>query len=193
MQDLVMATNNVGKAQEMKIILQQFTILSLKDIGFTQDIPEPYDSFNQNAFTKAQTIYDFCGKDTFADDSGICVSVLNNKPGVNSAYFGGLPRSDKKNNDALLEALKNEQDRRAFYQAVICLVWQGDAHFFEGRCEGHIIHEPKGNGGFGYDSIFIPKGYDTTFAELPLTTKNEISHRSKALRKMVAFLEEKNV
>lgn len=188
MQDLVMATNNAGKVQEMQNLLSGFHLLSLSDIGFNEDIPEPYETFEQNAYTKAQTVFKFCGKNVFADDSGICITALKGKPGVHSAYYGGLPRNDKKNNLALLEALKNETDRSACYKAVLCLIWEEKPYYFEGICEGHIVFEPKGNGGFGYDSVFIPEGYDKTFAELPLATKNEISHRGKALKKMMGFL-----
>lgn len=188
MQDLVMATNNAGKIREMESLLQDFRLISLKDVGFTEDIPEPYESFEENALAKAQTVFNFCRKNIFADDSGLCVNALNGNPGVHSAYYGGLPRSNEKNNQVLLAALKNETNRSAFYKAVICLMWQGRPYFFEGICEGEILYEPEGNNGFGYDPLFIPNGFDKSFGALPFAIKNEISHRSKAVKKMINFL-----
>ena len=165
-------------------------LLSLQDISFADEIPEPYHTFEENALTKAETIHRFSGKNTFADDSGICVNALGGEPGVNSAYYGGLPRSDEKNNSKLLEALKEHEDRSAFYKAVICLIWDEQTYFFEGICEGRIAEEPSENKGFGYDPLFIPDGYDKTFGELSPEIKNEISHRGKAIKKMVDFLKE---
>ncbi len=190
MNELVMASNNEGKILEIRSMIQDIRLLSLKDINFTSEIPEPYHTFEENALTKAQTIHRFSGKNVFADDSGICVNVLDGRPGVNSAYFGGLPRTDEKNNKQLLEALTGAEDRSAYYKAVICLIWQEQIYFFEGICEGHIIEAARGDGGFGYDPLFIPKGYDQTFGELPLDVKNQLSHRGKAIAKMVAFLKE---
>ena len=187
MQQLVIASNNAHKISEISELVEGIELLSLKDIGFTEDIPEPYHSFEENALAKASAIYKFCGKNVFADDSGICVHALGGAPGVDSAHYSG-ERDDEKNLQKVLEGLKGEEDRRAYYKAVICLVWDGEVYYFEGICEGKVIEEKRGVGGFGYDPIFIPDGYEQTFAELPLSVKNEISHRGKAVMKMVEYL-----
>jgi XTP/dITP diphosphohydrolase len=191
MKQLVIASNNQGKIREIREMITGLELLSLSDIGFTEEIPEPYQSFEENALAKAEAVYRFSEKNVFADDSGICIHALNGEPGVNSAYFGGLPRSDEKNNETLLNALKDAEDRRAYYKAVICLIWEDATYFFDGICEGSIALEPAGSGGFGYDPLFIPAGYDQTFGELPAELKNSLSHRGKAVRKMVDFLKEK--
>src|SRR5690606_18536751 len=188
MEQLVIASNNEGKIKEIKAMLPHLELLSMKEIGFTHEIPEPFQTFEDNAHTKALTIYQYSGKNVFADDSGICVNTLDGAPGVNSAYYGGLPRADEKNNQRLLDELKGKSDRTAYYKAVICLIWNGEEHYFEGRCPGRIIEAPRGDGGFGYDPLFIPDGYDQTFGELPLSVKNELSHRGKAVQQMVAFI-----
>lgn len=189
MKELVIASDNKGKITEIRSIIgSSVQLYSLEDIHFTQEIEEPYHTFEENALTKAQTIFNFCGKNTFADDSGLCVPVLNDEPGVQSAYYGGLPRSDQKNNGRLLKELEAVSDRSAFYKCVICLLWEENTYFFEGICEGRIAPEPTGEKGFGYDPLFIPDGYDKSFGELPLAVKNELSHRGKAVRKMIAFI-----
>ena len=190
MHELVVASNNQGKVREIRALIDGISLLSLSDIGFTDEIKEPFNSFEENAFVKADTIFRFSGKNVFADDSGICVNALHGEPGVQSAYFGGLPRSDEKNNQKLLESLSIVEDRTAFYKSVICLIWNEQTYFFEGICEGRILKGPQGTGGFGYDPMFVPDGYSQTFGELPLELKNKISHRGKAVSKMVTFLKE---
>lgn len=190
MRELVIASANEGKVREISAMLQELRLLSLKDIGFTKEIEEPFNTFEENALAKASVIFQFTQKNVFADDSGICVNALKGEPGVHSAYFGGLPRSDEKNNIKLLEELKDKENRSAFYKSVICLIWESNTFFFEGICEGDILYEPRGEGGFGYDPLFVPNGYDRTFGELPLEVKNKISHRGKAIQKMVTFLKE---
>ena len=187
MQQLVIASNNAHKISEISQLVTDIELLSLKDIGFTADIPEPYHTFEENALAKASAIYEFSGTNVFADDSGICVLALNGEPGVDSAHYSGA-RDDEKNLQKVLAGLKGAQDRRAFYKAVICLMWDGEVYYFEGICEGIITEEKRGEGGFGYDPIFIPDGYEQTFAELPLSEKNKISHRGKAVMKMVDWL-----
>ena len=187
MPQLVIASNNAHKISEISQLLDGIELLSLKDIGFTADIPEPFHTFEENALAKASAIYQFCGKNVFADDSGICVRALGGAPGVDSAHYSG-ERDDEKNLQKVLTGLKDEQDRRAFYKAVICMVWDGEVYYFEGICEGKITEEKRGEGGFGYDPIFIPDGYEQTFAELPLSEKNKISHRGNAVMKMVEYL-----
>lgn len=189
MNDLVAATNNKGKLKEIRQLLPwDIALQSMHDIGFTDDIPEPYDTFEENAATKAKTVYEFCGTNTLADDSGICVPALGNAPGVHSARYAGLPSDDGRNLQKLLDEMKGQTDRRAFYKAVICLVWEGVEHFFEGTCYGTLADEPRGHKGFGYDPVFIPDGYRETFGELPQEVKNRLSHRGQAIRKMMEFI-----
>ena len=187
MHELVIASNNPGKIREIAPLISEIRLLSLKDIGFTDDIAEPYHTFEENALAKASAIHKFCGKDVFADDSGLCVNDFLGAPGVDSAHYSG-ERDDEKNLQKVLQELQNADDRTAYYKAVICLIWSNEVYYFEGICEGTITEQKRGTGGFGYDPIFIPRGYDQTFAEMPLSTKNEISHRGKAVRKMVDFL-----
>lgn len=189
MHQLVVATRNAGKVREMEALLQGFELLSLGDIGFSEEIPEPFQTFEENAMAKASAVYQFCGKNVVADDSGICVSALNGLPGVDSAHYSGQ-RDDEKNLQKLLAALADETDRTAFYKAVMCLMWDGKAFFFEGICHGRIALEKTGDGGFGYDPVFIPDGFNESFGSLRPDLKNAISHRGKAIRKMVDFINE---
>lgn len=184
---LVIASNNKGKILEIKEMISGVALLSLADIGFIEEIPEPYYTFEENAYAKAGTVHKYCGKNVFADDSGLCVNHLNGAPGVDSAHFSGT-RDDEKNLQLVLKCLQGARDRSAYYKAVMCLVWNGEVHYFEGICEGMITDGKRGAGGFGYDPIFVPNGYDQTFAELPIAVKNEISHRAKAVKKMVQFI-----
>lgn len=184
---LVIASNNKGKILEIKEMINGVTLLSLADVGFAEEIPEPYYTFEENAYAKAGTVHKYCGKNVFADDSGLCVNHLNGAPGVDSAHFSGT-RDDEQNLQLVLKCLIGVVDRSAHYKAVMCLVWNGEVHYFEGICEGVIIEEKRGVGGFGYDPIFVPNGYDQTFAELSIAVKNEISHRAKAVKKMVQFI-----
>ncbi len=163
-------------------------LLSLSDVGFTQEIPEPFQTFEENALIKAETIHKYTGLNVLADDSGICVSYLEGKPGVDSAHYSGS-RDDEANLQLVLSNMKDAEDRSAYYKAVICLIWDGEMNYFEGKCDGTILREKHGTGGFGYDPIFAPEGYQQTFAELPPEVKNSISHRGKAVRKMVDFIQ----
>ncbi len=190
MQQLVIASNNKGKISEIKQMMQGVELLSLQDIGFTDDMAEPFETFEENARAKADTIHRFSGKSVFADDSGICVNHLHGAPGVDSAHYSGV-RDDEMNLQTVLRELEGASDRSAYYKAIVCLIWNGELHYFEGICEGSIIKEKRGEGGFGYDPIFVPHGFLQTFAELPPSVKNEISHRGKAIRKMVSFIEQK--
>ena len=192
MLQLVIASNNQHKIGEISAVVKDVTLLSLQDIGFTGDIEEPFHTFEENALAKASAIHQFSAKNVFADDSGICVNALHGAPGVDSAHYSGA-RDDEKNLQKVLTELEGLADRTAYYKAVICLIWQESVYYFEGICEGQIITEKRGGNGFGYDPIFIPNGFDRTFAELPLSIKNEISHRGKAVKKMVAFLKEQQL
>ncbi len=185
--ELVIASNNKGKIREIKPLIDGIELLSLQDVGFNEEIEEPFHTFEQNALAKASAIHAFCQKNTFADDSGICVNALNGLPGVDSAHYSGS-RDDEQNLQKLLHDLQGAEDRTAYYKAVICLIWANEVYYFEGICNGRITEVKQGSGGFGYDPIFIPDGYEQTFAELPMDIKNSISHRGKAVRKMVEFL-----
>lgn len=188
MKDIVFATNNAHKLDEVRAILnKKFIIRSLLDIGCTSDIPETGATFHDNASQKSRFIRENYGMDCFADDSGLMVEALNNEPGVYSARYSGS-RDMKANMSLLLANLKDQQNRRACFITVISLILEGEEYFFEGRIEGHIGHEPSGEGGFGYDPLFIPEGYDKTFAELDASEKNRISHRAVAVQKLLTFL-----
>jgi XTP/dITP diphosphohydrolase len=184
---LVIASDNKGKINEIRQMITDVELLSLSDIHFTATIPEPYHTFEENAHTKAHTIHSHTGMNVFADDSGICVHALGDKPGVDSAHYSGR-RDDEANLQKVLTGLADATDRSAYYKAVICLIWMGKVHYFEGVCTGTITEEKRGTGGFGYDPIFIPSGFSQTFAELPPEVKNKVSHRGKAIRQMVAFI-----
>jgi len=190
MQQLLIASNNSGKIKEIEALIDNIALLSLSDVGFFGDIEEPWDTFEQNAFAKADELNRFCGKNVFADDSGLCVNALGGAPGVDSAHYCGLRNDDLNLHQVLLE-MKDATDRSAYYKAVICLIWNGEVHYFEGICDGSITHDKIGTGGFGYDPIFVPNGYNLTFGQLPITIKNQISHRAIAVRKMVKFLEQR--
>jgi XTP/dITP diphosphohydrolase len=186
---LVAATNNKGKLREiMQLLPEGVELKTLGDIGFAQEIPEPYETFEENAATKARTVHTFCGLNVFAEDSGICVPALDGAPGVHSARYAGEPKDDGRNLAKLADEMWGKEDRRAYYKAVICLIWEGEEHYFEGTCHGRLAEEPRGSGGFGYDPIFMPDGYNETFGELPDEVKNNLSHRGEAVRKMVAFI-----
>jgi len=189
MHQLVIASNNPGKIREIRSLLDGVELLSLDDIGFETEIEEPFHTFEENALAKASAVHAFCGKNTFADDSGLCVRALNGAPGVDSAHYSGT-RNDEQNLRHMLAALEGAEDRSAYYKAVICLIWNDEVYYFEGVCEGIIIEESRGTSGFGYDPVFVPDGYGQTFGELPLAVKNEVSHRGKAIKKMAQWLKE---
>jgi XTP/dITP diphosphohydrolase len=187
--ELIFASNNNGKILEIQsLIPRSIKITPLKEAGIHVDIPEPYDTFKQNAWAKADYIFQSTGKNCFAEDSGLVVPALGGAPGVYSARYAGEPSNDKANNEKLLQAIKDIDHKEAYYQAMICLILGKDIYYFEGKCEGTLTSTPRGTGGFGYDPLFIPNGYDQTFAELPLTEKNKISHRAAAMQQFSSFL-----
>lgn len=188
MRELVLASGNKKKINELKNLLGGFSVLSLNDIGFDQEIAEPYLTFKENALQKARTVFQFCNKNVLADDSGISVLSLNNQPGVFSARYAGENATDQQNLDKLIAEMHGKENRKAFYTAVLCLIWDGVPHYFEGTSHGTLIEEPRGSNGFGYDPIFIPNGYSETFAELPAEVKKSISHRAKAMEQLSAFI-----
>jgi XTP/dITP diphosphohydrolase len=186
---LVFATNNAHKIEEVAAkIGSQFTIRSLNDIGFNEDIAETGATFHTNASIKSQTIYQKFKLDCFGDDSGLEILSLNGEPGVYSARYAGEHGNHDANIDKVLQKLEGITDRRARFITVISLIYNGKEHFFEGTVEGTIRHERSGAKGFGYDPIFQPDGYNITFAEMTMDEKNSISHRARALEKMVEFL-----
>lgn len=192
MVELIFASGNKGKLRELQQLLTpNYQIKTLKETGITETLPEPYFTFRENAWSKARYVSEKTGKNCFAEDSGLVVPALNGAPGVFSARYAGVPSNDRNNNQKLLEALQNVPDKSAYYQSVICLISAEQAHYFEGRCAGHITLTPKGNDGFGYDPLFVPEGFDLTFAEMEPELKNKISHRGKAVRKLAAFLNDR--
>ena len=195
MKKLVFASNNAHKLEEIRAILgTQYEVKSLKDIGCEVDIPETGSTFRENALQKATYVKEQFGFDCFADDSGLQVEALGGEPGVYSARYAvknGVQvegNKDDANMNVLLEKLENEENRKACFRTSIALIFEGETHFFDGTVEGRIIREKRGNGGFGYDPIFIPDGYDKTFAELGNEVKNGISHRARAVAKLADFL-----
>lgn len=183
---LILASNNAGKIKEIRNLLPGFEVLSLQDVGFLDPIPEPFETFHENARIKAQTIHAVHGGWVLSDDSGLCADALGGDPGVFSARYAGEEATDAANNALLLSNLEGKSDRSAHYFAVLCLIEpDGAVHYFEGRCNGTIAAAPRGTGGFGYDPLFIPEGESMTFAELPQDFKSGVSHRSKALQDLL--------
>lgn len=185
------ATNNQFKLQEVRSLVPGIRIISLEEIGFTGELREDFETLEDNSLQKAQQIADKFGIDCFADDSGLEVPILGGAPGVHSAHYAGPKRDDSKNMDLLLSNLKDQSERRAQFRTVITFIQSGDLHFFQGTLSGSIATERMGTNGFGYDPIFIPEGYACTVAQLNLTEKNQISHRSKAVKQLVAFLNDR--
>ncbi len=189
---IIFATANQNKANEIqKIVPAEIEILSLKDINFEGDIPETQPTIEGNAVQKANFIVDKFAMNCFADDTGLEIEALNGEPGVYSARYAGEDRSDENNMNLVLEKLNNFENKKARFKTVIALSLNKELHTFEGIVEGTIISEKRGMNGFGYDPIFIPIGTDKTFAEMTMEEKNQNSHRARAIRKMVEFLQEK--
>lgn len=185
----IFATNNLHKLEEVQQMLNnQFTLVSLKDMGCVEDIPENEPTIEGNALFKARYIYQKYGKDCFADDSGLEVEVLNNAPGVRSARYAGESKDSQENMNLLLENLKGKKNRKARFRTVIACVIDGQEFVFEGIINGEIKEQGFGKNGFGYDPIFCPEGYAQTFAELSSEIKNQISHRALAVQKFLLFL-----
>lgn len=191
MDQLIFATNNQHKADEIKVVLGNlFAISTLKEAGIDIDIPEPHDTLKANATEKSLTIYKLTGKNCFSEDTGLEVPGLNGEPGVKSARYAGEGRLFDANIDKLLDKMAALSNRQARFRTVISLILNGREIQFEGICEGAIIKERRGGQGFGYDPIFVPAGSEKTFAEMSIEEKNHFSHRKKAMTKMIAFLKE---
>jgi XTP/dITP diphosphohydrolase len=188
---LVFATNNAHKLKEVRSALQEIEILSLAEADFEGEIPEDHDTLEANSHQKASYILEHTGFDCFADDTGLEVDALNGAPGVYSARYAGENCTFLDNVNKLLREMQGKENRAARFRTVVTLLLDGELYQFEGVCEGQITREPAGAGGFGYDPIFKPAGYDVTFAELDLAEKNRISHRGLAVQKLVEFLRER--
>lgn len=189
---LIFATNNQNKINEIKkVVSEEIDILTLKQAGIDIDIPEPYDTLQENAATKSKTIFEITGKNCFSEDTGLEVNALGGAPGVKSARYAGEPANDGANIQKLLTELEGKEDRSAQFRTVISLILDEKECFFEGICTGTITTEARGSNGFGYDPVFVPDGSDKTFAEMNMDEKNIFSHRKKATKKLVAFLNKK--
>ncbi|PIE99707.1 MAG: non-canonical purine NTP pyrophosphatase [Maribacter sp.] len=188
--ELVFATHNQNKVKEVQALLpKNISLLSLTDIGCNEEIPETGETLEENAIIKADFVTKNFGYPCFADDTGLLVKALNGVPGVYSARYAGEQRDSNDNMDKLLSELKSKKDRSARFETVIALNLGNSQHIFKGIVEGEIVNEKKGGKGFGYDPIFRPRTYSETFAELPLAIKNKISHRGKAIQKLLNYLE----
>lgn len=190
MNELIFATNNLHKLEEIRSAAGQgISILSLSDMGCFDDIPETAPTLEGNASLKSTFVYKRYQKNCFADDTGLEVEALNGKPGVHSARYAGPGHDHEKNMDKLLRELQGVTNRKARFRTVFSLIFDGREFLFEGIVNGWISDVKQGDHGFGYDPIFIPEGFQKTFALMDLTEKNQISHRARALRKLLIFLQ----
>lgn len=189
MQDLVFVSSNTGKINEISNLLKdRFHLKGLNDLGFYDSIDETGLTLKDNAFIKAQTIHNQFNVNCFADDSGLMIEALDFQPGVKSARFAGQNATDLQNIQKVIELMKGKENRSASFNTVICLIFEGNTYYFEGKIEGEITNTTIGNNGFGYDPIFIPKGYNITFAQMAIDEKNKISHRKIAVNKLISHL-----
>ncbi len=194
MHTLVFATNNPHKVGEMNAIIgEKIHVITLKEAGIDIDIPEPHDTLEANATEKSTVIHQITGKNVFSEDTGLEVDALNGEPGVKSARYAGEEKNFQANIDKLLLKLGNKTQRTARFRTVVSLIWQGKEYQFEGICEGHIALTQKGDGGFGYDPVFIPTGSSRCFAEMSMEEKNQYSHRKKAIVQLIDFLQQQPV
>jgi XTP/dITP diphosphohydrolase len=190
MKKIIFATNNLNKVAEVKSILNgEFQIVSLSEAGIAIDIPEPFDTIEENAQEKARVIFSLTSQDCFAEDTGLEVAALNGEPGVRSARYAGENKSNEDNIDILLAKLGSAENREAQFKTVISVIMEGKTNNFEGICKGKITTGRKGEGGFGYDAVFIPEGAQKTFAEMNMEEKNKYSHRKKAMQLLIEFLQ----
>jgi XTP/dITP diphosphohydrolase len=190
--NIVFATNNAHKIQEIQLLLNSdnIKVLSLKDITCSEELPENQTTLEGNAIEKAQYVFENYGYSCFADDTGLEIPVLNNSPGVYSARYAGPQRDANDNMQKILTEMQGKSNRHACFRTVICLILNGEKHLFEGRVDGEILQEPIGTAGFGYDPIFAPntEGPLQSFAQMNIAEKNTISHRGRAVRKLIQFL-----
>ena len=186
---IVFATHNAHKVSEVQAVLgSEYQLVTATEAGITEEIPETQPTIEGNALQKARYVYEHTGLNCFADDTGLEVEALNGAPGVYSARYAGEHVSYADNNVLLLKNLAGCENRKARFRTVIALIVDGKEYLFEGRVDGTIATEPHGEGGFGYDPLFVPEGSQLTFAEMSSEAKNKISHRGRAVAKLVAFL-----
>jgi len=187
--ELVFATNNRHKLEEVQSLLgNEIKLLSLKEIGCFDEIPEDFETLKENAAQKARYIFDKYKINCFADDTGLEIHALNGEPGVYSARYAGESCSFDDNMNKVLEKMQGIEDRKACFKTVIALIIEGKEFYFEGQVNGEMLKEKTGSDGFGYDPIFKPEGFDSSFAQMSLDEKNKISHRARATEKLVEFL-----
>ncbi len=190
MTTLIFATNNEHKVAEIQSLLpKDINVLTLQQAGINIDIPEPYDTLQENANTKATTIFEITKQNCFSEDTGLEIDALNGAPGVHSARYAGADRNFNANIEKVLSNLKNIENRTAQFRTVICLIWEQKEYYFEGICRGHIAEQNSGTAGFGYDPIFIPEGASKSFATMTMEEKNTFSHRQKAVTQLFTFLQ----
>jgi len=188
--DIVFATNNENKTKEIRNILgDSFNLLSLIDLNITEDIPENEPTLEGNALHKARFVHNILNMNVFADDTGLETYLLKGLPGVKSARFAGEDKNSDANIDKLLAMMGKSKNRKARFRTVIALIMEGKEYVFEGIVDGRIISDRRGTDGFGYDPVFVPDGETRTFAEMPLSEKNKISHRARAIEKLKLFLD----
>ncbi|MBQ3581656.1 MAG: non-canonical purine NTP diphosphatase [Alistipes sp.] len=187
---IVFATNNAHKLDEVRqVVGDKFALVSLRECGIVEDIPENEPTLEGNALAKARYIYERTGADCFADDTGLEVDALGGEPGVRSARYATDGHDDEANKRLLLERLQGVENRAAQFRTAVALIMGGKEYLFEGIVRGRIATEQHGEGGFGYDPLFVPEGYDCTFAQMSAEEKNAISHRGRAVRKLAEFLQ----
>ena len=193
MKNLVFATGNSHKLQEVQGLFKEgFALSCLKDVNITEEIPETADNLVDNALQKAWYVYNKCGIPCFADDTGLEVEALNGAPGVYSARYAGEQKDSKLNMLLLLKNMTGKENRNARFRTIIAYIDENaQEHIFEGEIRGKIIENMAGENGFGYDPIFVPEGYDKTFAQLSSETKNKISHRARAMEKFLSYINSK--
>jgi len=190
MTTLIFATNNEHKVSEIQSLLpKDINVITLQQAGINIDIPEPYDTLQENANTKAKAIFEITKQNCFSEDTGLEIDALNGAPGVHSARYASEDRNFNANIEKVLTNLKNIENRTAQFRTVICLIWEQKEYYFEGICRGHIAEQNSGTAGFGYDPIFIPEGADKSFATMTMEEKNTFSHRQKAVTQLFTFLQ----
>ena len=194
---LLFASTNQHKLEEIRQMLPPgYDVQSLNDIGWREEIPEPFETFEENAAAKTSTLFEATGLVCFAEDSGLVIDALEGRPGVYSARYAGSPVNsssniEKRNIEKVLNEMNNIRNRSARFVSVIAYQTnRNEIHFFRGLVEGNISEHPHGHGGFGYDPVFIPKGFDQTFSMLPASLKNQVSHRSKSMHHFIQFLQQ---
>jgi len=186
---IILASQNPNKISEIRAKLPQYEVQGLNPEQFPYELLETGNTLEANALQKVRQVYEKTGENCFADDTGLEVEVLDREPGVYSARYAGEQKNSEENMALLLDKLKNESDRRARFRTVVALNWEGEEYTFEGECKGVITESKSGSQGFGYDPIFKPEGYDISFAEMDMDTKSKISHRGKAIDRLIDFLE----